>query len=311
MKILIISGFLGAGKTTFIQELIRRTGERFVVLENEYGETTVDEQIITQNEQTDVWGLSEGCVCCAKSADLVSSVVTIENVLAPEYLIVEPSGVGKLSNVIRNLQKIEYERITLLQPITIVDAETFAYAEANFADVYLDQLSTAGTVLISKPDHPDPALFAEVAAKIRRLNPDAELLDGHYTAQDSAWFRALLTRARSGAVLPDPSDADLGLEPFTVRDCAVTSPVELLFVLDNVLRGRYGEVVRAKGILPAGQEWLRFDIAGGKSCITGFEAEEEQPRQAETVWIGQGMDRFALMKSLHAEPVSRSRRIAL
>ncbi|MCR5667111.1 MAG: hypothetical protein K6G01_09800 [Eubacterium sp.] len=75
MKILIISGFLGAGKTTFIKELIKKTGEKFVVLENEYGQTDVDEQIIAKDALTDVWGLNEGCVCCTKSADLSILVI--------------------------------------------------------------------------------------------------------------------------------------------------------------------------------------------------------------------------------------------
>ena len=309
MKILVISGFLGAGKTTFIQELIRKTGEKFVVLENEYGQTDVDEQILDQDDNTNIWGLSEGCVCCTKSSDLTNSVITIENVLSPEYLIVEPSGVGRLSNVIRNLKKLEYERITLLKPITIIDAERFAYDFHRFADVYQDQICSAGTILISKPDHPEPERIEAVAKAIRELNPEAELLSGHYTKQGTEWFRGLLRQSWSGDVVSIESDSDIGLETFTVDDCEMSSPVELLAVLDNAIRGRYGEIVRAKGILPAGKEWVRFDIAGERVCITGFtdeDAQYEMPsgKKAESVWIGRGLDRFALMEKMNAEPVS-------
>lgn len=304
MKILIISGFLGAGKTTFIKELIKKSGETFVVLENEYGQTDVDEQILSKNDQTDVWGLTEGCVCCTKSSDMVSSVVTIENVLSPEYLIVEPSGIGRLSNVIRNLQKIEYERITLLKPITIIDAQSFLYDRQNFSDVYNDQIQTAGTILISKPDHPDPETFAAVQEAVSALNPDAELLQGHYTSMDREWFRNLLRQTFSGEIAPIESDADIGLETCTIRDCKVSSPVEMLAIADNAIRGKFGEVVRAKGILPAGKEWIRFDIAGGRVSITGFEAESDSQVIAETVFIGRGLDRFALMEQLNTSSLS-------
>ncbi len=306
MKILIISGFLGAGKTTFIKELIRKTGESFVVLENEYGQTDVDEQILSKTDQADVWGLTEGCVCCTKSSDMISSVIAIENVISPEYLIVEPSGIGLLSNVIRNLRKIEYERITLLKPITIIDALGFSYDRQNFTDVYEDQIRTAGTVLISKPDHPDPEMVAEVAKAVEELNPDAELLSGHYTAQDPEWFRDLLRVTWSGEIAPIASDADVGLETCTIKGCSVSSPVEMLAILDNAIREKYGQVIRAKGILPAGKEWIRFDIAGGRICITGFSEEEDEgsgldPDNAESVWIGRGLDRFALMELMNRE----------
>ena len=312
MKILIVSGFLGAGKTTFIKELIKKTGERFVVFENEYAQTDVDEQIISKDAQTDVWGLSEGCVCCTKSSDLTNSVITIENVLSPEYLIVEPSGVGRLSNVIQNLQKIEYERITLLKPITIIDANSFLFDSRNFSDIYRDQIMSAKTVLISKPDSPEPEVFAAVLKAVKEINPDAEVLNGHYTAQDEGWFKELLRTTYSGMVVNTESEREVGLESLTVDECSVGSPVELLMLLDDAIRGMYGEIVRAKGILPSNGEWLRFDIAGGRIGITGFTDEDAEETggglKAQSVFIGRGIDRFALMSKLGAGMLMRRKK---
>ena len=144
MNVLIISGFLGAGKTTFIRELIKRTDGRLVILENEYGSADVDQQVIKAEDKADVWDLTEGCVCCTKSADFNASVLTIESTLEPELLVVEPSGVGALSNVIRNLRKIEYERIVLLRPLTIVDADHFAHDCKEFPDIYLEAAARLG-----------------------------------------------------------------------------------------------------------------------------------------------------------------------
>lgn len=116
MKILIVSGFLGAGKTTFIKEMSRKLDRDFVVMENEYGETNMDETFLQDNEKLNIWEMTEGCICCTMKADFASSVLTIANTLDPEYLIVEPTGVGMLSNVIQNIRQIEYERITLASP---------------------------------------------------------------------------------------------------------------------------------------------------------------------------------------------------
>ena len=111
MKILIISGFLGAGKTTFIKEMSRKIQRDFVVMENEYGETNMDSAFLKGQEILNIWELTEGCICCSTKSDFASSILTIATTLDPEYLIVEPTGVGVLSNVIRNIQPVSYTHL--------------------------------------------------------------------------------------------------------------------------------------------------------------------------------------------------------
>ena len=178
MKVLVVSGFLGAGKTTFIQRLISRSTERLVVLENEFGGTDVDRKIIAKDSGAEVQELTEGCVCCTKSPQLHASVMTIESTVSPDLLIVEPSGVGALGNVMRILKKIEYERITLLPPVTIVDAENFHQNLKLFEEVFTDQLKSSARILISKPENPDPRLYEDIRNRIRALNPSASVSDG-------------------------------------------------------------------------------------------------------------------------------------
>ena len=112
MNILIVSGFLGAGKTTFIRKLSEKTDKPFAVMENEYGGAGIDGNLLEQN-RLKVWEMTEGCICCSKKSDFAMSVLTIANTVAPDYLVVEPTGVGMLSSVIANLRKIEYEHIRL------------------------------------------------------------------------------------------------------------------------------------------------------------------------------------------------------
>ena len=93
MKILVVSGFLGAGKTTFIKELIKRTGKQIAVLENEYGDTNLDSQDIQETGELKVWEFAEGCVCCSKKDSFANTILAISASLDPEFLVVEPTGV--------------------------------------------------------------------------------------------------------------------------------------------------------------------------------------------------------------------------
>lgn len=100
MRVLVVSGFLGAGKTTFIQELARRTGRDFVVYENEYGQADIDAKVLSETDELSVWESTENCICCSGKQDFAASVLTIANTLDPEYLVVEPTGVARLSSVL-------------------------------------------------------------------------------------------------------------------------------------------------------------------------------------------------------------------
>ncbi len=155
MKILVISGFLGAGKPTFIKELSHRTHRDFAVMENEYGEVGIDGQLLSEqgeesSEKLNIWELTEGCICCSMKSDFASSILTIANTVDPEYLVVEPTGVGLLSKVMENIRQIQYERISLLKPITILDGNSFDHYLQEFPEIYRDQIAAAGSILVSK-----------------------------------------------------------------------------------------------------------------------------------------------------------------
>ena len=144
MKILVISGFLGAGKTTFIKEMIKATQRQFVIFENEFADVNIDSGILKNenNKDIEVWEMSNGCVCCSTQSDFAASLVLIDNALNPDFLIVEPSGVAILSNVIKNIKKSEYERINMLNPLTIVDVSTYFKYKVKYRDIFLDQIKS-------------------------------------------------------------------------------------------------------------------------------------------------------------------------
>lgn len=197
MKVLVVSGFLGAGKTTFIQELIRRTGQDAVIYENEYGEADVDARRLRSGSDLKVWESVENCICCSGKQDFATSVLTISNMLDPEYLIVEPTGVARLSRVMENLAQVAWERIELLAPVTIVDAGAWEAQRRNAPEVFDDQARSAATIVASKAGAVGAA--EAVARLAAELNPGAELVTGAWRKLPDEWWSSSW-RAPSAAV---------------------------------------------------------------------------------------------------------------
>ena len=135
MKILVVSGFLGAGKTTFIKTLSQKIDKKIAVLENDYAAVNNDEDILKNQTDLSVWEQTEKCICCTGKSDFAMDILTISNTLNPDFLIGEPTGVGYLSKVIANIQKIEYEQISLLSPVTVVDPSAFSNCLKNYGEL--------------------------------------------------------------------------------------------------------------------------------------------------------------------------------
>ena len=304
MKVLVISGFLGAGKTTFIRELSRRTGRDFAVMENEYGQVGIDGSVLEQDApELNIFELTEGCICCSMKSDFATSVLTIANTVDPEFLIVEPTGVGLLSRIIENLNQIQYERITLLSPITILDGNSFEQYRKDYPDILIDQISSAPTVLISKMESSDEDEIAKVGNRLRELAPNAEIVMEHYSRKPDSWWNGLLEKGLSGT-LPKTVDAELDMENLGLKDVVLKSPDELLLLLNGVVSGVFGRICRAKGYMKAGESWLRFDVAGNRYSITGCEEMDE----SRAVFIGNDLKRSWLRNILlkNSPKISRS-----
>ncbi len=298
MKILIVSGFLGAGKTTFIKELIRRSGIHPVILENEYGGNTIDADELRgleqDNRKIDVMEFMEGCVCCTLKDKFKNSVLTIFSGLNPEYLIVEPTGIGRLSNLVYNLQSILHDNITLLKPIVILSPHTFRRNISQWRELYTDQIINAQTVIFTKIEQADSTLLFETVDEIRQLNPTAEIVHEHYSLQDDFWWRSLLAlHADSPSVTADSSKNEEEFSQLTLNDAHLDNPSQLVMILEDCLRGDPGLIVRAKGTLPVGNEILRFDLADNLYVISGSPQETNQ-----CVFIGKELNRDMLCRRL-------------
>lgn len=296
MKILVISGFLGAGKTTFIKALAARTGSEIAILENEYGSVGVDGDILENSLDSgniNIWELTEGCICCSMKGDFSASVLTIANTVDPEFLVIEPTGVGMLSSIIQNLLQIEYEKIMLLAPITIVDGNSYHRYIQEYAGLYKDQVSSAHTILISKMEQADEDIRQNLKAALRQWAPDADIVTDHYSTMEDRWWKHLLETKLDGTSLKAQEEEACELpETFALEEASLEAPEQLILLLEQLIRGQFGNIIRAKGCLRAGDQTLRYDAADGRYCITG--AEEEKSGKA--VFIGNNIMRQKLRR---------------
>jgi len=297
MKILVVSGFLGAGKTTFIQELVRRTGRDFAIYENEYGQADIDARRLRQDSDLKVWESTENCICCSGKQDFATSVLTISNTIDPEYLIVEPTGVAKLQSILDNVNQVAWERISLLAPVTVVDAVSWQNQRTDFPEIFDNQLSAAASVVVSKlaPGSEDAAEpIKQLAAE---MNPQAEVIaESSYADIPDEWWNGLLTRALDGSVLKDSaSEKDEGpdLETMALTHAELPSPTHLIWLLDAASAGVFGKLARAKGTLPCGNQWVKFDLVERAWAITGDEPQEE----SRCVFIGRDLLRHGLREA--------------
>ena len=286
MKVLVVSGFLGAGKTTFIQELARRTGRDFVVYENEYGQADIDAARLAagSDEGLSVWESTENCICCTGKQDFASSVLTIANSLDPEYLVVEPTGVARLSAVLENVRMVSYERIGLLAPVAIVDAGAWQRQRELAPDIYLDQVCTAAVVVVSKVGSCLPAELDELLGWIVEQNPNASVVAAPYGQLDDAWFAGLLAGdghegpgEEGSSPMRGPRRVGGREEDFeTLSLAGAQCPTEnhLIWFLDALVAGVFGQVARAKGTIATGGQRLRFDVVDRVWSLTGADPAE-------------------------------------
>lgn len=300
MKILVVSGFLGAGKTTFIKELIRRTGKFLVVLENEYGENDLDSRALKGSGEIEILEFMEGCVCCTKKDSFVNTILSISAAMDPEYLVVEPTGVGRLSNILENIGKVQYDRISLLPSILILSPRSLESNLANYGDICTDQIKNANRILFSKAEQEPPEILDAAEALVHAINPEAEVLKTHYSLQDDSWWNATLqSSADVSCPVSEPEAAELpDYQQISLQHACIANPGELIILLEDVLRGEFGRIPRAKGVLPIGHEYLRFDLADG---LYGIIKDEDDHPVSQCVFIGKDIDMQALLRRLHTD----------
>ena len=177
-KIDIISGFLGAGKTTFIKKLLQEAiaGEQVVLIENEFGEIGIDGGFL-KDAGVEIREMNSGCICCSLVGDFGKSLEEVLTKYHPDRVIIEPSGVGKLSDVMKAVIDVASEvEVTLNSAVTIVDAQKCRMYRKNFGEFFNNQIENAGTIVLSRTDIAPADKVDQALQIIRELNPNASVV---------------------------------------------------------------------------------------------------------------------------------------
>ncbi|MGN0556984.1 MAG: CobW family GTP-binding protein [Acutalibacteraceae bacterium] len=307
-KIDIFSGFLGAGKTTLIKKLISEAyrGEKLVLIENEFGEIGVDGGFM-KDAGINVTEMNSGCICCSLVGDFADALHKVIEQYAPDRVIIEPSGVGKLSDVIRAVQTVLGEDVCLNACTTVVDANRCKMYIKNFGEFFGDQIGSASTVILSHTKGIADKRLDECVATVRGLNENAVLITTDWDSIDGAQILSAMERKDSlKAELSRLAEehehehchhdhdhhhehecchhdhdhdhdhdhhhhhhADEVFDSFGVETVKKFTKAELKIVLGALSdEAVYGVVVRAKGIVEGDNgEWIHFDYVPGEADI--------------------------------------------
>ena len=306
-KIDIISGFLGAGKTTLIKKLIEQAfkGEKLVLIENEFGEIGIDGGFL-KDAGVQITEMNSGCICCSLVGDFGTALKQVITDYTPDRIIIEPSGVGKLSDVIKAVKDVSGDLdVELDSYTTVADVSKVKIYMKNFGEFFNNQIESANTIILSRTQTTTQDKIEKAVAMIREKNDHATIITTPWDEIDGAAIREAMQNYKSleetmmdEAKKGHDHDHDHGDE-WTCgchdhdhhhhhADEVFTSwgketphkynEDKLREILDTLAdTEKYGVILRAKGIVPSDAgEWLYFDLVPGefevrkgKADITG------------------------------------------
>ncbi len=342
-KIDVVSGFLGAGKTTLIKKLLKEAldGNKTVLIENEFGEIGIDGGFLKESG-IEIKEMNSGCICCSLVGDFGTSLKEVIESYSPERILIEPSGVGKLSDVLKAVEGVTGTLdVQINSAVAVVDASKCKMYIKNFGEFFVNQLQYAGTIILSRTDKLSAEKISECVELIREYNTQAAIittplarLDGKTvldTIEGADRIEDLLQEMMDKAKLEpehhhhhhhddgddeecchehhhhddddDDDDDDDGEcchehhhhddecghehhhhehhhhadEVFTswgAETPNVYSSEEIEKILTGLDSGEYGTILRAKGMVPAGEsEWIYYDYVPGEHDISRGQPE--------------------------------------
>ena len=225
IKVDIFSGFLGAGKTTLIKKLIEEAykGEQVVLIENEFGEIGIDGGFL-KDSGVEINEMNSGCICCSLVGDFGKALEQVVEQFHPDRILIEPSGVGKLSDIIQAVENLDLADVQLNGFTTIVDAKKAKIYMKNFGEFFNNQVEHASSIILSHTKGMDEEKLTQVVALLREHNPHATIITTDWDALDGKKILAtnlmLVQRAARaieafGNEVATPAEARemLGLKP--------------------------------------------------------------------------------------------------
>ncbi|MBC9784377.1 GTP-binding protein [Heliobacterium chlorum] len=311
VKVDIISGFLGAGKTTLIAKLLRESfnGEKVVLIENEYGEVGIDGPLFRE-KSVEVWEINSGCICCSLMGNFIEAVLEVVKTYSPDRIIIEPTGLAKLSDVLKACQKAmaRNNALVLNMVATVVDVLNHPTYLEDFGDFYQDQIINAQTIILSKTQDTDPDRIDTVTGSVYELNPQASLIsiDWDRFRGDDVLEIAELNRGLFSWISSIQNNNQKKLNPKLFEFWGVETDKIYVQSQLNIYLGAlrneevFGKIIRGKGLLQTSlNQWIQFDYVQGN-----FSFREARPERVSRIcFIGQKMNQHMLKELFDSQPV--------
>lgn len=279
MEIHIISGFLGSGKTTFINHYVPFLEGKIAIIENEFGSVGLDGRLI-QAGDIPLREINSGCVCCSLRGNFESTIVELCQEIQPDFILIEPSGIAQLSEIIkacRNVERLVPGTIIIGRLITLVDVQSFQDYHESFGPFYADQIENAKLILLSNLDGFSDNERNKVISKLQKINRNAVLYNGDWRLLENRDLDILL---RESDKVPqfetsESTKNEPGNRIFESRNFEDLLPVtedQIRDMLDNLSQQKFGKVLRAKGIIPgiSGKPY-KVDYTPYQSHVVAFE----------------------------------------
>ena len=307
-KVDIISGFLGAGKTTLISKLLKEAlkGEQVVLIENEFGEIGIDGGFL-KDSGVEIREMNSGCICCSLVGDFGTSLKEVVDKYHPDRIIIEPSGVGKLSDVIKAVKDLHIENeIVLNSASTVADASKVKVYMKNFGEFFNNQIEHAGTVILSRTQNVSEEKLKTAIELIKSVNPNAHIITTPWDDIDGTKILGamenvtnleldMLAEAAQKAYEEHEHEhhhhhADDVFTSWGTETPKKYEKAELDSILKKLSESEdYGKVLRSKGMLPCTDgTWMYFDLVPeeyeiregsadftGRICVIGSELKED------------------------------------
>lgn len=274
-KVDIVSGFLGSGKTTLIEKLITEgyREENIVVLENEFGKVNIDGKVL-KNTGITVEEITAGCICCSLTEDFTSSITKARGMFNPDRIIIEPTGVAKLSEILNICKDKKYEEfIEINNVITVVDVKRFELSISYSKEFIDNQIRASKSIILSKIAGVEPAIIQHIINYIKKINSTANIVNLQWekvTAKEI--INALENRYETvsggdklgkilgGKLYRGNLSHKFDTWEFETNKSFNHERIENIFlILKN--KNQYGDILRAKGIFKdTGGQWFRFDF---------------------------------------------------
>ncbi|BDB01401.1 GTP-binding protein [Clostridium botulinum] len=301
IKVNLISGFLGAGKTTLIKKVLENVKEeKIIIIENEFGEVAIDGDLI-KKDGFDVFELRSGCICCMMKQDFEDSLQKVIKEYKPDRIIIEPTGISSLSQLLDILEKDDFkDEININSVITVVDGISYLEEKDAFGEFYMDQIKNAKTLIVSKTQIVDKSTLKEVKESLREFNKKATIITLPFEEFNKEYILNFLDEDLSGDIEREHIEVMIstedGFESLGIKTNKIFEIKEINEIVSKLFTGKYGNVIRIKGFLKEKEEIIQINCTKKLHNIETVKGREE----IKICIIGQGLCKNEI-KSLFKE----------